>query len=149
MADLNERELVHLFVDDLPDYAIVVLDIAGKIQTWNAGARALLGYTASEVGGWSFSALWSAANPGPGFDASISDAVRWGRHETTGQLMRKDGTGVEARLVLRPLSDSSLSVIGFGLIAHTQGSARIAPAVPDKPGAAAPSREKARILVVD
>jgi PAS domain S-box-containing protein len=149
MADLNDRELLHSFVDDLADYAIVVLDIAGKIRTWNAGARALLGYTAVEVGGWSFSALWSAANPGPGFDASISDAVRWGRHETTGQLMRKDGTAVEVRLVLRPLSDSSLSVIGFGLIAHTQGSPRIA-VVSDKPGAtAAPSRGKANILVVD
>ena len=141
MADLDEHGLVHQFVGDLTDYAIVVLDIAGKIRTWNAGARALLGYTADEAIGRTFAAFCSKANLGPaGFDASIEDAVRWGRHETTRQLSRKDGTGVEARIVVRPLSDASMSVVGFGLIAHhTQGS----------PRTAAPSRGNATILVVD
>jgi hypothetical protein len=31
MADLDEHGLVHQFVGDLTDYAIVVLDVAGKI----------------------------------------------------------------------------------------------------------------------
>lgn len=26
------------FVDDLVDYAIIVLDISGRVMTWNAGA---------------------------------------------------------------------------------------------------------------
>jgi PAS domain S-box-containing protein len=139
---LNERELVQLFVDDLTDYAIVVLDIAGTIRTWNAGARGLLGYTANEAIGLNFSSFCSKANLGPvGFDASTKEAVRWGRHETTGPLLRKDGTTVETRIVLKPLSDASMSVIGFGLIAHyTQGSPR---------SAATPSRANATILVVD
>ena len=51
MALLDERELVQLFVDDLTDYAIVILDVAGKILTWNAGACLLLGHTADEVVG--------------------------------------------------------------------------------------------------
>ena len=143
MADLDEHGLVHQFVGDLTDYAIVVLDIAGKIRTWNAGARALLGYTADEATGMNFSSFCSKANLGPaGFDASIKDAVRWGRHETIGQLLRKDGTTVEVRIVLRPLSDTSMSVVGFGLIAHhTHGTPRGATVTP--------SRANATILVVD
>ena len=42
MVGLNGGELVRLFVDDLTDYAIVVVDRSDKILAWNAGARALL-----------------------------------------------------------------------------------------------------------
>ena len=42
MAGLNGSELVHLFADDLTEYAIVVVDSTDKILAWNAGARALL-----------------------------------------------------------------------------------------------------------
>ncbi len=52
---LDRGELVHLFVDELTDYAIVVVDSADKIFSWNAAARAMLGYTADEAVGRSFS----------------------------------------------------------------------------------------------
>ena len=51
MAEVNERDLVQRFVEDLTDYAIIVLDFSGNILTWNAGARILLGYSAGEVVG--------------------------------------------------------------------------------------------------
>src|SRR5260370_16494145 len=118
MAGLDDRDLVQLFVDDLPDYAIVTLDVAGKIRTWNAGARALLGYTADEVVGRNFSELYSKVDLVTARStASMSDAVQWGRHETTGQLVRKDGTRLEARIVLRPLSHPLKSLSPFRLIA--------------------------------
>jgi len=54
MADVSERDLVQWFVEDLTDYAIVVLDFSGNILSWNAGARVLLGYSAGEAIGRSF-----------------------------------------------------------------------------------------------
>src|SRR5258708_6339778 len=153
MAILDDPELVQLFVDDLTDYAIVTLDVAGKIRTWNAGARALLGYTADEVVGRNFSELYSKVDLVTARSTALmSDAVQWGRHETTGQLVRKDGTRLEARIVLRPLSDTLKRLAGFGLIADDVGKSKEAPAaVPQVPAAKViPFRSNdAKILVVD
>jgi len=152
MADVNERDLVQWFVEDLTDYAIIVLDFSGKILSWNAGARLLLGYSAGEAVGRSFSELYpKVALVNSEANASIRDAVQWGRHETAGQLVRRDGAKVEAHIVLRPLLDASKNLVGFGLIAHEVArSKRAAVAAPQ---AAAPKvvplRGNARILVVD
>jgi PAS domain S-box-containing protein len=152
MADVNERDLVQRFVEDLTDYAIIVLDFSGKILSWNAGARILLGYSAGEAVGRSFSELYSKVSlVNSEANASIRDAVQWGRHETTGQLVRKDGTKVETHMVLRPLLDASRNLVGFGLIANEV--ARSKPSAAPPPSAAVakvvPLRGNARILVVD
>jgi hypothetical protein len=76
-----------------------------------------------------------------GSDAFLQFATRiaelqWGRHETTGQLVRKDGTKFEAHIVLRPLSDASKRLVGFGLLApDVVGSKANAATVPDTPAA--------------
>ncbi len=145
---LSGDELVHRFVDDLTDYAIVVVDSADKILAWNAGARAMFGYTPEEAVGRSFSELYSRLHPETSETrASIVDAVQIGRHETNRQLVRKDGTRFQANMVLRPVFDSSKTMAGFGLIAHDiDRSRRIAAAVAALPSA---SRGNAKILVVD
>lgn len=151
MAELDDDDLVHRFVDDLTDYAVVVVDSIGKILTWNAGARALLGYAAEETVGRNFAELFARLDPSTAeSNTSISDAVQWGRHETNRALVRADGTRFQANIVLRPISDASNKVVGFGLIAHDiDRSRRIAAAVPAPPAAAAAVRRNAKILVVD
>ena len=148
MAAFNGEQLVHLFVDDLTDYAIAVVDNADTILAWNAGARAMFGYTAEEAVGRSFLELYSRLSPETSeSQVSIIDAVQIGRHETNRQLVRKDGTRFQANIVLRPVFDSSKKMAGFGLIAHDiDRSRRIAAAVPALPAA---SRGNAKILVVD
>ena len=148
MVEANRAELVHLFVDELTDYAVVVVDAAGKIVTWNAGARALLGYRAEEVVGANFSELYAKLDPEVSEgNASIIDAVQWGRHETNRPLVRRDGVRFHANIVLRAISDGSSAGAGFGLIASDiDRSRRIALAVPAGPAAA---RVNAKILVVD
>jgi PAS domain S-box-containing protein len=151
MAGLDDDDLVHLFVDDLTDYAVIVVDSIGKILTWNAGARALLGYAADEAVGRNFAELFSRIDPSTeGTNTSMSDAVQWGRHETNRALVRADGTRLQANIVLRPISDAANKVVGFGLIAHDiDRSRRIAAAVPAPPTASAAPRPNAKILVVD
>jgi len=58
----HERELLQDFVDDLTDYAIVILDVHGRVLTWNAGARGLLGYAADEIVGRAFSDLHTTSD---------------------------------------------------------------------------------------
>jgi PAS domain S-box-containing protein len=152
MAGLKEDELVHSFVSDLTDYAIVVVDSADRILTWNVGARALLGYTADETIGRSFSELYAKLDPVIAQErASIIDAVQWGRHETNRQLVRKDGIRFHANIVLMAIADASQTGVGFGLIAQDiDRSRRIAAAFPGASVAeAASDRGSARILVVD
>jgi PAS domain S-box-containing protein len=152
LASVNEDELARLFVDELSDYAIVVVDKADRIVTWNAGARVLLGYTADEAVGGSFSQLYARMDPlASETGASITSAAPLGRHETNRQLVRKDGIRFQANIVARPIADAENTVVGFGLILHDiDRSRRLAAAVPDLPAApAAAMRGIARILVVD
>src|SRR4051812_10746061 len=115
MASLHEDELARLFVDDLTDYAIVIVDKTDRIVTWNAGARALLGYTVEEIVGRSFSELYGRLDPTTSDSkVSITDAAYYlGRHETNRQLVRKDGTRFQANIVLRPIFDASQAAVGF------------------------------------
>ena len=149
MAGLSGAELLHLLVDDLTDFAIVVVDGADKIVAWNAGARELLGYTAVEAIGGSFSALYSKIDPAAsGTRTKIMDAAQLGRHETNRQLVRKNGTWLQANIVLLPILDTSARTVGYGLVAHDiDRSRRIAATVPGPPAAA--TQVKAKILVVD
>jgi PAS domain S-box-containing protein len=47
-----------LLVESVQDYAIFMLDTAGRVQTWNAGAQRLKGYEASEIIGRSFEVFY-------------------------------------------------------------------------------------------
>jgi CheY-like chemotaxis protein len=119
---------------------------------WSAGARLLLGYSAGEAVGRSFSELYSkVALVNSEAAASMRDAVQWGRHEATGQLVRRDGAKVEAHIVLRPLLDASKNLVGFGLIASEVARPKRAAAAapPTAPTKVVPLRGNARILVVD
>jgi PAS domain S-box-containing protein len=149
----NERELLQDFVDDLTDYAIVILDVHGRVLTWNAGARGLLGYAADEIVGRAFSDLHTTSDNLLGkAPAALKDALQWGRHDATGRLVRKDGSRIQARVILRPLSDSRQRLAGFGMLAYAvDGAAKLVSAATDEPEVVAAERLRraAKILVVD
>ena len=45
----QSNDLFRLLVESVKEYAIFVLDPKGHVATWNAGARAIKGYEASET----------------------------------------------------------------------------------------------------
>ena len=47
-----------LLVDAVQDYAIFILDPAGNVKTWNAGANRIKQYTAAEIIGQHFSTFY-------------------------------------------------------------------------------------------
>jgi PAS domain S-box-containing protein len=151
----NERDLVQRFVDDMTDYAVVILDVQGGVLTWNAGARALFGYTSDDIVGRRFTVLHTKADNLLGKpETALGDALQWGRHDATSPMLRKDGTRLQVRLIVRPLSDSWQRHVGFGLLAYdTEGGAKPVavagePEVPVAADAASLST-RAKILVVD
>ena len=147
--------LRQLFVDSLPDCALVLLDAGGKVLTWNAGARAMHGYPESEMIGRHFSCLYvqkdiDAAKP----MTSLASALAQGRHEETRQRQRRDGTQVEVRDLLIPLYDPQNRLVAFGnLTREVDHAARanpgLAQAMATIPADAAPIGRAKKVLLVD
>ncbi len=59
------EERLHLLVASIVDYAIIRLDPQGIVETWNAGARHLKGYSEAEILGQHFSVFYPDRQ-GPG-----------------------------------------------------------------------------------
>ncbi len=144
----DRGHLQQLFVDTIVDVALILLDVDGKVLTWNAGAHAMLGYTEAEVVGRHFSFVYtqndvSAKKP----TISLGGALAKGRHEDASLRLCKDGTELKTESVLIPLYDPLKKLVAFGNLTREVGrSARlVAPGA--IPGALAPTGKK--VLLVD
>jgi len=85
-------EHFRILVDSVRDYAIYLLAPDGTIQSWNAGARHLKGYTADEIIGRNFSQFFLPMDRELGKpQALLDEALREGRVEDIGWRVRKDG----------------------------------------------------------
>lgn len=147
-SDVDRGELLQRFVEDLPDCAVFILDPEGRVLSWNAGARSILGYASDEIVGQPMARLYadSATNATPA--EAMGDALARGRHEETLQLRRKDGRPLKARTVLIPLYDARERHVGFGnLTRDLEGAPSLAPAASEQD--LAERRGAEQILVVD
>lgn len=99
------------------DYAIFMLDTAGHIASWNAGAERMKGWRRDEIVGRHFSVFYPeqdvAANK-PGFE--LETASRVGRFEDEGWRLRKDGTRFWANVVITALRDREGTLRGFAKV---------------------------------
>jgi PAS domain S-box-containing protein len=106
-----------LLVDSVVDYAIFMLDPAGRVTTWNAGASRLKGYSAQEILGQHFSVFYGAEDRAAGKPAAMLDAaMRDGSHEDEGWRVRKDGSRFLANVVVTALRDPEGKLLGFAKI---------------------------------
>ncbi|MBA3393325.1 MAG: PAS domain S-box protein [Deltaproteobacteria bacterium] len=106
-----------LLVENVKDYAIIMLDTRGHIVSWNAGAERLKGYAAREIIGRHFSAFYTpedTANGKP--DRELQIASRTGRYEEEGWRVRKDGSRFWANVVNTALVDERGTLQGFGQV---------------------------------
>ena len=106
-----------LLVQAVRDYAIFMLDPAGRILTWNAGAERIKGYRAEEVIGKHFSIFYPERDIQSGkTEMELEIAEREGRFEEEGWRVRKDGSRFWADVVITALRDESGRLIGFGKV---------------------------------
>jgi PAS domain S-box-containing protein len=106
-----------LLVDQVVDYAIYHLDLAGRVSSWNVGAERIKGYVAEEVLGASFSLFFTEEDRIQGKPARILEAARaHGRHEEEGWRIRKDGSRFPASAVVTALHDCDGRLTGFAKI---------------------------------
>ncbi len=110
-------EHFRLLVESVADYAIYLLEPDGTIRSWNAGAQRLKGYTASEVVGHSFGQFFTPEDRDSRKPAQLlAAALRDGRIEDVGWLVRKDGSQFWASAVITALRDRTGAHIGFAKV---------------------------------
>jgi PAS domain S-box-containing protein len=111
------QEDYHLLVDSINDYAIFMLDVEGRISTWNAGAQRMKGYVEEEILGRHFSELFTPEDQEKEKpQKELRTALTKGRYEEEGWRMRKDGTRFWANIILTPVYDESKKHIGFAKV---------------------------------
>ena len=112
MDDSAYRRLV----EGISDYAIFWLSAGGTVATWNAGALHATGYAAEDMIGAPFSTLFSGDDNLAGTPRSLLDiALREGRSELDGWLVRKDGSRFWAQVLVDPVHEGD-TALGFGVV---------------------------------
>jgi PAS domain S-box-containing protein len=110
-------EQFRLLVSSVTDYAIYLLDAAGRVSSWNAGAERIKGYRAAEVTGRHFSLFYPAEARAAGApDQALAHAAGEGRFEGSGWRLRKDGSRFWAEVVITALRDEAGALVGFAKI---------------------------------
>jgi diguanylate cyclase (GGDEF)-like protein/PAS domain S-box-containing protein len=112
-----DPNLLGLLVETVEDYAILVLDLEGRIASWNVGARRLKGYRPEQIVGRHFSVLYppedvAARKPQRELEIAAAD----GRLEDEGWRVRADGTRFWADVVITALRDADGVLCGYGKI---------------------------------
>ena len=115
LGDMDFRYLRYQkMVEDIEDYAILILDQSGIIENWNKGAEVLKGYKAKEIIGRNFSIFYTAEDQQNGRPQSlIETATREGVARDIGWRVRKDGTLFWGSIVITAIHGYNGEVIGF------------------------------------
>jgi two-component system cell cycle sensor histidine kinase/response regulator CckA len=124
LAEANEatqqsEDRFRLLVDGVKDHALLMLDPAGNVASWNAGAEHIMGYTADEIVGRHFSNFYEQVAVDEGRPlAHLAQASRTGRAEDEGLRVHKDGSTFWASVVLSPIVDAAGKLLGFAMISR-------------------------------
>lgn len=106
-----------LLVQSVTDYAIYMLDLEGRVSSWNEGARRFKGYEADEIIGEHFSRFYTPEEREQQIPRmALETAEREGRFEAEGWRVRKDGSRFWANVVIDPIRDSAGQLVGFAKV---------------------------------
>jgi PAS domain S-box-containing protein len=113
----EESRRFRLLVESVKDYAIFMLDTAGTVSSWNAGAERIKGYKASEIIGRHFSKFYPRADIESGkCERELEVATGEGRFEEEGWRLRKDGTRFWANVTITALRNGEGALVGFAKV---------------------------------
>jgi PAS domain S-box-containing protein len=113
----ESEERFRLLVGSVRDYAIFMLDPTGHVQTWNAGAEFIKGYSAEEIIGSHFSRFYPPEAVQRGLpETELRGATLQGRWEDEGWRVRKDGSRFWANVIISAVRNPAGQLVGFSKI---------------------------------
>lgn len=121
---------LELLIDGALNYAIYMLDPAGRVAIWNLGAERILGWSDSEILGRQSSIFYPhaeivARKP----QSDLSTALANGRWDEEGWRLRKDGSAFLASVTITPLFNGAGQHVGFGEVVRDVTEERSAEAL--------------------
>lgn len=104
-------------VDQVLDYAILMLDTEGRVVSWNRGAEHIKGYTADEIMGQSFARFFTEEDRAAHLPArELAEAAQQGRCEFQGWRVRQDGSRFWGLMVLTAVRDAHGQLMGYSKV---------------------------------
>ena len=108
------EELHRKMIEEIQDYAIILLDRDGTILTWNKGVERIKGYKSDEIIGQNFSIFYMPSDRQARLPEKLIElAIEEGRARHIGRRVRRDGTIFWGSILITALHDDEGNVIGF------------------------------------
>lgn len=109
----HSEQQLHLILESAVEYAIFTMDLAGRITTWNEGARRILGYKREEIVGRRGHIIFTPEDLAAGCpEAEMKGALSEGRAADERWHVREDGSRFWAQGMMMPLQHDG-AVHGF------------------------------------
>jgi PAS domain S-box-containing protein len=116
-AQQDSEDQYRTLLNEVHDYAILMLDVNGRVVTWNSSAERIQGYDAQQIIGENFSCFFSDDDVKRGRPQEILRiAAARGRHEEQSMRVRKDGSLFVASITYTALKDAAGEPRGFSEI---------------------------------
>jgi PAS domain S-box-containing protein len=127
-TEVKQKESEHQrMINEIEDYAILMLNRDGIIQNWNKGAEKIKGYTANEVIGKSFKIFYRQEDLERNLPESlIEEALTKGKARHEGWRICKDGTALWCNVLITALHDENDNVVGFTKVTRNLTEKKIA-----------------------
>jgi PAS domain S-box-containing protein len=123
----RSEERFRLMVENVVDYAILMLDVDGHVKTWNAGAERIKGYRADEIVGKHFSQFYPYSDVEAGKPRlELEVAAKEGRLLDEGWRVRKDGSTFWANVVITALRDDQGTLRGYAKLTRDMTQSKLA-----------------------
>ena len=112
----GSEERYRLLVEGVTDYAILGLDVDGRLVTWSAGGENIFGYTSDEMVGCDVSLLLADKPDRDGRRDLLAEALRAGAYESTRLCRRKNETFFHAEMLVSAFRNDDGVPLGFSLL---------------------------------
>ena len=113
----SARRHFEILIEGVVDYAIFVLDTAGRVASWNGAAQKIMGYSAEEIIGKHFGMFYRpderrAGDP----NRALELAIQRGKHDIEGWRIKKSGTPFFITGSVSSIRDDDGHLLGFANI---------------------------------
>jgi PAS domain S-box-containing protein len=113
----QSEERFRLLVESMQDYAIFMLDPAGRVTSWNAGAERIEGFKHGEIVGEPLARFYTPEDQAKDLPGqTLRQAAAESRYEQEGWRVRNDGSRFWANTVISALRDEQETLVGFSVV---------------------------------
>jgi PAS domain S-box-containing protein len=122
----QSEDRYHKMIEEVEDYAILLLDKEGFIQNWNKGAEKIKGYKEEEIVGKNFRIFYLPHDRDKKLPESlIHEATVKGKAIHEGWRLRKDGSQFWGSIVITALHEGD-KIVGFSKVTRDLTELKVA-----------------------